>query len=93
MADVASLQAMVRGRVQGVFFRAFAERSAQELKLKGYVRNLSDGTMEVRAEGERDKLEKLVECLKNGPPAAKVQGIAVTWKEYKGEFTGFSIRY
>ncbi len=69
MADPASLRATVRGRVHGVFFRAFVEDRARELNLYGYVRNRPDGTVEVRAEGERPKLEKLVEHLKAGPPA------------------------
>lgn len=93
MADIASLHAIVRGRVQGVFFRAFVETFARQLNLTGYVRNLPDGTLEVKAEGERQELEKLVESLKAGPPAAIVNGVAVTWGKYEGEFTQFSVKY
>ncbi|GAF85432.1 unnamed protein product, partial [marine sediment metagenome] len=53
MADSASLQATVYGRVQGVFFRAFVSRCARELGLTGYVGNLPDGAVEIMAEGER----------------------------------------
>jgi acylphosphatase len=93
MADLASLQATVRGRVHGVFFRAFVETRAEELKLTGHVRNRPDGTVEVRAEGEKPKLEKLVEYLKAGPPAARVEEVVVAWVKYTGEFTRFNVRY
>ena len=93
MSDKTSLHATVRGRVHGVFFRAFVETFARECNLTGYVRNLPDGTLEVKAEGERKYLEKLVERLKAGPPAAIVDGVAVTWGKYTGEFTGFSVKY
>jgi len=93
MADLASLQATVRGRVHGVFFRAFVESRAEELKLTGYVRNRPDGTVEVRAEGERQNLEKLAENLKAGPPAARVEEVIAEWAEYSGEFTSFRARY
>jgi acylphosphatase len=92
MAEMASLQAFVRGRVQGVFFRASVESWAEELNLKGYVRNLPGNVVEVVAEGEKPQLEKLAAHLKVGPPAAKVDEIKITWPEYKGEYTRFRIR-
>ena len=93
IADLASLKATVRGRVHGVFYRAFVETRAEELKLTGYVCNRPDGTVEVRAQGERQKLEKLVEYLKAGPPAARVKEVVGEWEAYTGEFTGFNVRY
>jgi acylphosphatase len=93
MADLASLQATVRGRVHGVFFRAFVESRAEELNLTGCVCNRPDGTVEVQAEGERQKLEKLVEHLKTGPPAARVEEVVAEWAVYTGEFSKFSVRY
>jgi acylphosphatase len=93
MADLASVRATVRGRVHGVFFRAFVESWAEELKLTGYVRNRPDGTVEVMVEGERQKLEKLVEHLKAGPPAARVEDVIVVWSEYTGEFPSFKVMY
>jgi acylphosphatase len=79
--------------VQGVFFRAFVERRAEALKLTGYVRNLRDGTVEVRAEGERPQLEKLLEHLEEGYRPARVDNVVASWGEFTGEFSGFSIRY
>ncbi len=93
MADMASLQATVRGRVHGVFFRAFVEEWAAELNLTGYVRNRPDGNVEVRAEGERQRLEKLVGYLKVGPPAARVDEVITVWTAYSGAFSGFRVRY
>jgi acylphosphatase len=92
MTDMASLQATVRGRVQGVFFRTFVEGVAEQLRLTGYVRNCPGGVVEVKAEGEKPKLEKLVDYLKTGPPAAKVDNVEVDWADYSGGFTDFKIR-
>jgi len=93
MAELASLQAKVSGRVHGVFFRAFVESRALELNLTGYVRNMPGGTVEVRAEGERQQLEKLVESLAKGPPPARVEKVNVDWAEYSGVFKDFRIIY
>jgi acylphosphatase len=92
MTEMASLQAVVHGRVQGVFFRSFVEGWAEQLHLTGYVRNRPEGVVEVKAEGEKPKLEKLVGYLKSGPPAAKVDDVQVDWVEYSGEFSDFKIR-
>lgn len=93
MADLASLQATVHGRVHGVFFRAFVQRWAEQFKLTGYVRNLPDGTVEVRVEGERTQLEKMVGYLEKGPPPARVDKVVTSWAEYTGNCSGFSVRY
>ena len=92
MAEMASLQAFVHGRVQGVFFRASVESWAEQLNLTGYVRNRPGDVVEVVAEGEKPQLEKLVEHLKVGPPAARVEDVKTNWSEYKGEFDRFRIK-
>lgn len=93
MADMASLNAIVKGRVQGVFFRAFVARKAKDLDLTGCVRNLPGGDVEVNAEGERQQLEKLIGLLKTGPPGAEVAEVIVNWSEYVGKYPRFSITY
>jgi len=93
MSDLASVHIIVHGRVQGVFFRAFAFRQAKELGLTGYVRNLPGGAVEVQAEGERKQLEELLSELKVGPPVAKVEGVETNWSEYTGRYSGFTIKY
>ena len=94
MADLASVQATVYGLVQRVYFRDFTSRQARELGLTGYARNLADGeAVEVQAEGERNKLERLVDHLKTGPPRARVEKVITNWSEYTGRYPDFSIRY
>ena len=94
MADLASVRAIVYGRVQGVFFRVFTRGRARELDLTGYVRNLRDReAVEVQAEGERNKLEKLIDYLKVGPPGARVERVESDWSEYTGSYSNFNIRY
>ena len=94
MADLAAVRAVVYGRVQGVYFRVFTSRHATELGLTGYVCNLPDWrTVEVQAEGERNKLERLIDRLKAGPPGAKVEKIETRWSEYTGSYSNFGIRY
>jgi len=88
------LSVRVYGRVQGVFFRYFAQDIARRLGLKGYVRNLSNGdAVEVEAEGDRQQLENLVEQLKIGPPAARVKKVEINWSDYSGQFNDFRITY
>jgi acylphosphatase len=93
MDEPASLQAIVYGYVQGVFFRAFVSMQARELGLTGYVRNLPEGTVEVNAEGERNKLEKLIGHLKVGPPGARVEKVVTNWSKHTGSYFDFNIRY
>lgn len=93
MADLASLQATVHGRVQGVFFRASVKSQAEILRLSGYVRNLPDGTVEVKAEGEKEQLEKLLDYLKVGTRPARVDKVVHEWAEYTGVFSGFRVIY
>ena len=93
MGELSSVQTIVYGRVQGVFFRDFVARRATELGLTGYVRNLPDGSLEVLTEGERKQLEKLVSYLKVGPSAARVEKVAISWSEYSGSYSGFRVRY
>ncbi len=68
---------VVSGRVQGVGFRWYVEREALSLGLSGWVRNRSDGSVEVLASGSRSQLGALYDKLKQGPRAARVDDIAV----------------
>jgi acylphosphatase len=66
---------LVRGRVQGVGFRWFVEREAHILGVTGWVRNNADGSVEVLAQGSRDQLSGLRSRLRQGPRAARVDGV------------------
>lgn len=81
----------VSGVVQGVNFRWFVQRVAQNLGLKGYVKNLYDGSVEAYAEGEKGILNAFYEEVKIGPRSAHVSGVRVDWQEYTGEFKDFRI--
>lgn len=83
----------VHGRVQGVFFRANTQREAQRLNLSGWVRNTSDGGVEIEALGDKASLEKLVAWCRRGPEAARVDKIEISWGESDGVSNGFHIRY
>ncbi|MEM0360651.1 MAG: acylphosphatase [Candidatus Diapherotrites archaeon] len=87
------LHVLVFGLVQGVFFRAHAKAWAEELGLKGWVKNLSDGRVEALAEGEEKALLEWLELLKKGPRAARVEKVEVEWGKAKGEFSVFEVRY
>ena len=64
---------------------------ARRLGITGWVRNLPDGRVEVTAEGDKSKLDELIEYCHSGPPGARVRRVEVEWEEYTGEFRGFKI--
>lgn len=74
-AVVAARRFVVSGKVQGVFFRASTVRVAEQLKLRGFARNLPDGRVEVLALGDTAALEELAGWLRRGPPLASVTGV------------------
>ena len=82
---------LVSGKVQGVFFRAFAKDEADKLALKGFARNLDDGLVEVVAEGTEEKLKELLEILKTKHPVAKVTDVQIEWGEATNEYRDFRI--
>jgi len=84
---------MIHGSVQGVFFRAKAKRIAEGLGLKGYAKNMPEGTVEIVAEGPEDKLKELISFCKKGPEAAEVSKVDVEFSEASNEFKGFEVRY
>lgn len=89
---VKRLRARVSGRVQGVGFRGFVALRAQRLQLRGYVCNLTEGGVEVVAEGDEHDLRNLLQVLEVGPPAAHVTNVQVSWAEPTGEFATFTVR-
>jgi acylphosphatase len=82
----------VHGRVQGVGYRFFVRRQASALALRGYVRNLPDGAVEVIAEGSRRSLEQLRRELERGPIGAEVDAVDTSWSSAEGAFGTFQIR-
>ena len=84
---------MVSGRVHGVCFRAYTCDRAGVLNVKGYVRNLPDGRVEILAEGEDSAVDQLILWAGRGPSYANVTGTEIEILEFKGELSGFRIRY
>lgn len=87
------IHVFISGKVQMVGFRASTRRTANRLGVKGWVKNLPDGRVEVVAEGEEKQIEKLIDFLHEGPPAARVDNVQITDEEYTGGFDQFSIRF
>ena len=79
MGDAEAVHMFVHGHVQGVFYRANTQKVAQGLGLTGWVKNCNDGSVEIHAEGDKDKLEELIEWCRHGPALAKVSKIDLNW--------------
>lgn len=90
--DLARLRLLVHGRVQGVFFRQAAAEEARSLGLRGWVRNLPNGDVEIVAEGPRRELKILAAWANQGPRLARVTGVEEEWSDYRGEVGPFAIR-
>ncbi len=93
MGEYSRAHLIIEGTVQGVFYRAFTRDVAVTLGLKGWVRNLPDGNVEAVLEGEKGDIENAITMCYQGPSASRVSTINVLWKDYKGEFGTFDIRY
>jgi acylphosphatase len=83
----------VKGKVQGVGYRAFAARVASQRGLCGGIRNLHDGRVELEVEGPKDQILNLIEDLKIGPPAAQVVAVEAEWSPATGRFSYFQVWY
>lgn len=88
----ARLEAIVRGRVQGVGFRVHVRRAARGLGLTGWVANEPAGRVRCVAEGSRAALERLLQVLRDGPPGAWVEEVEASWPAPTGEFGSFDVR-
>lgn len=75
----------IYGRVQGVWFRAHTKEMAERLGIKGWVRNVPDGSVEAVFEGDDEAVEKIIEWCHHGPPLARVKKVEVSYEEPKGE--------
>lgn len=91
-ADLVRLSARVTGRVQGVGFRHFTRSRAHDLGLTGWVRNETDGSVQVEAEGPRDVLDTFLDALRNGPRPARVVDVETDWRDAEQAFDGFRVR-
>ncbi|MEW5736281.1 MAG: acylphosphatase [Thermodesulfobacteriota bacterium] len=93
MSEMLRVRARIRGRVQGVWFRAETKKAAVARNLSGWVRNMPDGSVEAVFEGEKPNVESVLEWCKKGPPLARVSAVDVTDEPAGEPFSGFSIAY
>ena len=86
------LHAIVHGKVQGVWYRAWTRDTAREMGVTGWVRNMSTGEVETMALAEKDVLDTFIERLHDGPPLARVTRIETALHDPKEEFDSFEVR-
>lgn len=87
------IRAIVKGKVQGVFYREFCRREAEILGVSGFARNLKDGTVEIVAEGEERQLKEFEKRFRKGPLMAFITDVEMNEEQPTGEFDGFDIRF
>ena len=85
------IHVIVRGRVQGVYYRASAQREARQYGLTGWVKNRADGTIEIVAEGEEVSIRELYGWAQKGPTAARVERVDTRWRSFTGDFPAFRL--
>jgi acylphosphatase len=90
-SEIVAAEIFVSGMVQGVGYRFFTQRVAEELNLSGWVRNLPDGRVQADVEGPRARVEELLVRLRIGPRLSSVTDVAVTWKAASGTARGFTV--
>ncbi|UCH94651.1 MAG: acylphosphatase [Candidatus Aminicenantes bacterium] len=83
---------IIKGLVQGVWFRATTQDQALAHQVTGWVKNTSDGNVEAVFEGEVEDVEKVIQWCHQGPSGARVKDVEVETEEYKGEYSTFSIK-
>ena len=82
----------VRGRVQGVGFRAFVQQTAMVMGVKGWVRNVGWDQVEAIAEADKAVLERFIQAVRIGPRASQVEDSRFEWEPMTGEFESFQVR-
>ena len=82
---------IVKGTVQGVFYRQFIKDHADKLKLTGFVRNLDDGDVEIIVEGDADQIARLARFAKEGPQHAQIRSADVSERKWTGSFKEFKV--
>jgi acylphosphatase len=94
MPNKSVVHGIISGKVQGIGYRWFVESTAKTLGINGWVRNLSNGDVEIQAEGEKEALQKFLDSLKTGHSGATVKEIKTNWPNTKqNSLTGFRIRF
>ncbi len=82
---------IIKGRVQGVFYREWIRSQAESMNLTGWVKNLASGKVEAVFEGPKEKVEEIIDKCKEGSGAARVENIDIKWEKGTGEYKSFEI--
>jgi acylphosphatase len=82
----------ISGFVQGVGFRRFVQKQAQEMSVGGWVRNLPDGKVEVLLQGERQEVEMVIDSCHKGPFLAEIEEVEIEWEDVTQEHVDFTVR-
>ena len=85
-----SIRLYITGTVQGIFFRGFVKENAEKLNVKGFVRNLEDGRVEVFLEGDNNEVDKMTELCKKGPKHSQISGVEEKEEKFQ-DFKTFKI--
>jgi acylphosphatase len=93
MSELIRAKIIVNGLVQGVGYRYFVMRHADNLNLNGYTQNLFTGEVLTEVEGDKSLINEFIKQLKIGPIKSHVINCSVDWSEFKNEFSKFEVRY
>jgi acylphosphatase len=93
MMSMVRAHVMIRGRVQGVYFRAHTRDEARARNVTGWVKNRTDGGVEAVFEGPEEDVKKVIAWCHKGPAWARVTDVHADWQDYTGEFKNFFISH
>lgn len=93
MSESVRARVVISGRVQGVAFRMETQWAAERIGVTGWVRNRRDGTVEATLEGDKRRVEEMLQWCRRGPALARVDTVDISWENFAGEFAGFRIVY
>lgn len=86
-----AFRAVIQGTVQGIFFKQYIKDYADKMKIRGFVRDLENGTVEVVAEGEGDSLKDIISKIREGPKHSQIRNVDVEEKKWSGDYKEFKI--
>jgi len=93
MTEKICVRAVIAGRVQGVFFRMETRKAAQRNGVFGWVKNKKDGTVEALFEGDKERVDSVLEWCRKGPPLSVVERVSLNQEEFTGRYNSFDITY
>jgi len=93
MTEKICVRAIISGRVQGVFFRMETRKAAQRIGVFGWVKNKEDGTVEALFEGDKERVDSVLEWCRKGPPLSEVKKVSLGREKFTGNYNSFDITY